>query len=114
MLSEEIKVRAHQCFIEAHLTISMAKLKGMMEEEIEAYTSKVLSGILAEAIIKNLRPKQRNDWQTYETRFSLPVHVLMTEELVELLKAAYVEGFHAAHKVFVTNNFLVQAGDKCP
>ena len=34
--------------------------------------------------------------------------------LVELLKAAYVEGFHAAHKVFVTNNFIAQAGDKCP
>ena len=36
------------------------------------------------------------------------------ERLVELLKAAYVEGFHAAHKVFVTKNFLAQAGDKCP
>ena len=34
--------------------------------------------------------------------------------LVELLKAAYVEGFQAAHKVFVSNNFLSQAGDKCP
>ena len=49
-----------------------------------------------------------------EARDALPAHILMTDELVELLKAAYVEGFHAAHKVFVTNNFLVQAGDKCP
>ena len=113
-MSEEIKQRAQQCFIEAHLKISMEMLKAMSEDEIEAYTSNILSGILAEAIIKNLRPKQRNDWQAYETRFSLPVYILMTDELPELLKAAYVEGFHAAHKVFVTNNFIAQAGEKCP